>query len=99
MALGVNNVLMKTIPKIGLATLAVVVAIAGSLPAIADQPVDYWSVRGLTPPGAWFKKYNTEKPATIGISKSGQGVGEQKPAKSKAGKKHTSHIGATNKGS
>ena len=94
-----NNVLMKTIAKIGLLTLAVGVAMSGIPAATADQPVDYWSVRGLTRPGAWFQKYNTEKPATIGVSKSGQGVGEQKPAKSQAGKKHTSHTGATNKGS
>jgi hypothetical protein len=78
-------------------TLAVGVAIAGSLPAKADQPVDYWSVRGLTRPGAWFQKYNTEKPATIGVSKSGQGVGEQKPAKSEVGKKHTPHRRTTKK--
>ena len=97
-ALDVKSVLMKAIAKIGLVSLAVGVAIGGSLPVKADQPVDYWSVRGLTRPGAWFQKYNTEKPATIGVSKSGQGVGEQKPAKSKAGKRHTSHIGATNKG-
>jgi len=62
-ALDVKSVLMKAIAKIGLVSLAVGVAIGGSLPVKADQPVDYWSVRGLTRPGAWFQKYNTEKPA------------------------------------
>ena len=88
---------MKTIAKIGLVTLAVGVGMAGSLPAKADQPVDYWSVRGLTRPGAWFQKYNTEKPATIGVNKSGQGVGEQKPAKSEVGKKRSPHLRTTNR--
>lgn len=32
----------------------------------------------LRNPGAWFAKNTTEKPMTIGLSKSGQGVGEQK---------------------
>lgn len=80
-------------------SLAVGVAMAGSLSAKADQPVDYWSVRGLTRPGAWFQKYNTEKPATIGVAKSGQGVGEQKPAKSEVSKKRTPHIRTTKKSS
>ena len=68
---------------------------AGSLPAIADQPVDYWSVRGLTRPGAWFEKYNAEKPATIGVSKSERGVGAQKSTSPKVGKDLTQHVRST----
>ena len=87
------------ITKIGLMTLGVGVALAASIPVRADQPVDYWSVHGLTRPGAWFEKYNAEKPATIGVSKSGQGVGEQKPAKSEVAKKRTPHHRTTKKAS
>jgi hypothetical protein len=90
--LDLNIVLMKTIAKIELLTFAVGVAMAGSLPAKADQPVDYWSVRGLTRPGAWFQKYNTGKPSTIGLSKAGRGVGAEKSKTSKTGKDRTQHV-------
>jgi hypothetical protein len=72
---------------------------AGSLPVIAAEQLDSWKVRGLTRPGAWFAKNTTEKPVTIGLSKSGQGVGEQKNTKSQAGKKSTHRVGSVNKGS
>jgi hypothetical protein len=57
----------------------------GSLPARANQPVDYWSVRGLTRPGAWFEKYDTENAVTVAVSKSGEGIGQQKQTASKVG--------------
>jgi hypothetical protein len=41
----------------------------------AGEQLDSWKVRGLARPGAWFAKNTTEKPVTIGLSKSGQGVG------------------------
>jgi MFS family permease len=54
-----------------------------SLPVKADQLVwvraqqlDYFKVRGLVPPGSYSNKEN-QKPATIGVSKSGKGVGEK----------------------
>jgi len=59
LALDPTNALMKTMVKSGLVALAVGVAMAGSLPAIADKSADSWSVRGLTRPGGWFEKYNT----------------------------------------
>jgi hypothetical protein len=90
---------MKTIAKIGLITLAAGVTMAGSLPLLAGEQPDYWSVRGLTRPGAWFEKYNTEQPATIGVSKSGRGVGPQKSTAPKVGKDLTRHIRSTNKNS
>ncbi len=40
-----------------------------------------------------------QKPATVAVSKSGQGVGEQKQTASKAGKKHTKSVHSTKKGS
>jgi hypothetical protein len=55
----------------------------------AGEQLDSWKVRGLARPGAWFAKNTTEKPVTIGLSKSGQGVGVQKSTKSRAGKKST----------
>jgi hypothetical protein len=78
---------MKTTVKIGLMTLLAGGFMASSLPVIAADQLDSWKVRGLSRPGAWFAKNTTEKPVTIGLSKSGQGVGEQKSTKSKAGKK------------
>ena len=72
---------------------------ASSLPVIAAEQLDSWKVRGLTRPGAWFAKNTTENPVTIGLSKSSQGVGEQKSTKSKAGKKSTQPVGSVKKGS
>jgi len=83
---------MKTTLKIGLITLVAGILVTGSMPVRADQAVDNWSVRGLTRPGAWFEKYNAEKPTTVAVSKSGQGVGDQKRTASKVGKKHTYHV-------
>jgi hypothetical protein len=81
---------MKTTLKVGLMTLVAGGLMVSSLPVIAAEQADSWKVRGLTRPGAWFATNTAEKPVTIGLSKSGQGVGEQKSTKSKAGKKeHT----------
>ena len=88
---------MKTMVKSGLVALAVGVAMAGGLPAIADLPADSWSVRGLTRPGGGFEKYNTEKPVTIGVVKSGRDVGKQKSTAPKVGKDLTRHVRSTGK--
>jgi hypothetical protein len=80
---------MKSMLKISFITLLTGSFMAGSLPVIAAEQLDSWKVRGLTRPGAWFAKNITEQPVTIGLSKSGRGVGEQKNTKSKAGKKST----------
>jgi hypothetical protein len=79
---------MKTIAKIGLVTVAVGVAMAGSLTLQAAEQLDNWKVRGLTRPGAWFEKYNTEKATTIAVNKSGRGVGAQKSIAPKKRPKH-----------
>jgi hypothetical protein len=65
---------------------------ASSLSVMAADQLDSWKVRGLTRPGAWFAESTTEKPVTIGLSKLGQGVGEQKSTKSQAGKKSTTKL-------
>ena len=80
---------MKTTVKVGLMTLLAGVFMANSLSVMAADQLDSWKVRGLTRPGAWFAKNTTEKSVTIGLSKSGQGVGEQKNIKSQAGKRST----------
>jgi hypothetical protein len=76
---------MKTIVKVGLYLLAAGF-MASSLSVTAADQLDSWKVRGLTRPGAWFAKNTTEKPVTIALSKSGQGVGMQKRTKSQANK-------------
>ena len=83
---------MKTMLKISFITLLAGSFMAGSFPVIAAEQLDSWKVRGLAPPGTWFAKNTTEKPVTIGLSKSGQGVGEQKSTKSKGGKKSTQRL-------
>ncbi len=72
---------MKTIVQFGLAALA-----AGAflvLPGKAETP-DIFTKHGLPLPGAYFKNKESQKPATVAVSKSGQGVGEQKQTASKA---------------
>jgi hypothetical protein len=90
---------MKTTVKVGLMTLLAGGFMASSLSVMAADQLDSWKVRGLTRPGAWFAKNTTEKPVTIGLSKSGQGVGEQKNTKSQVGKKSTHQVGSVKKGS
>jgi hypothetical protein len=86
---------MKTIVKFGLAALAMGAFFAVGLTAKADPPgwgraqqLDFWRARGLVPPGSYSQNEN-QKPATIAVSKAGQGVKDQKSTKSKAGKKAT----------
>ena len=87
---------MKTTVKVGLMTLLAGGFMASSLSVMAAAQLDSWKVRGLTRPGAWFAKNTTEKPVTIGLSKSGQGVGKQK---AQDGKKSTHQVGSVKKGS
>ena len=85
----------KTLVKFGVAALAMGAFFQASLPVKADQLVwvraqqlDYFKVRGLVPPGSYSNKEN-QKPTTIGVSKSGKGVGEKKQTTSKLGQKNT----------
>jgi hypothetical protein len=89
-----NDLFMKTTVKVGLMALVAGVLLVGSLPARANQPVDYWSVRGLTRPGAWFEKHETENPVTVAVSKSGEGIGQQKQTASKVGQKSNHKAGS-----
>jgi hypothetical protein len=89
---------MKTmVIKFGLTALAVGAFFgadppvqAGQLTWVRAQPVDFFRAKGLVPPG-YFSKHESQKPATVAVSKSGQGIGGQKPA-SEAGKTRTRQV-------
>jgi hypothetical protein len=96
---------ITTIVRFGVAALAMGAFFGNGLPVKADQlvwvraqPVNYFQVRGLVPPGSYSHKEN-QKPATIAVNKAGQGVGEQKQTTSKPAKKSTQHINSAKKDS
>ena len=75
---------IKTIGRIGVAALAMGAFFgvsfpvrAGELVWVRAQPLNYFQVRGLVPPGSYSHDDN-QKPATIAVKKSGKGVGEPK---------------------
>jgi hypothetical protein len=88
---------MKTIGKFGLAALAAGAFWAAALPGKAETP-DTFTRHGLPIPGAYFAQKESQKPATIAVSKSGQGVGEQQQT-SKTGKKHAQPVHSAKKNS
>jgi hypothetical protein len=88
---------ITTIVRFGVGALALGAFFGVSLPVRADQlvwvraqPLNYFKVRGLVPPGSYSHTEN-QNPATIAVNKAGQGVGEQKQTTSKAAKKGTQH--------
>ncbi len=54
---------------------------------------------GLPVPGAYFKAKENQQATTVAVSKSGQGVGEQKQPVHKVEKKSTHHARSTTKDS
>jgi hypothetical protein len=64
---------MKNIIQFGLAALAAGAFFA--LPSKAETP-DIFTKHGLPIPGAYFKNKESQKAATVAVSKSGKGVGE-----------------------
>ena len=88
---------MKTTIKFGVALLATGAFFGTTLPSKADT--DAFTKHGLPIPGAYFAQKENQKAATVAVSKSGQGIGEQKQTISKAGKKHTQHVRSTKKAS
>jgi len=76
---------MKTIGKFGLAALAAGAFWAATLPSKAETP-DTFTRHGLPIPGAYFKSKESQKPATVALSKSGRGAGEQKQTSKTAAK-------------
>jgi hypothetical protein len=87
---------MNTIIKFGL--VALTAGAFSTLPSKAETP-DIFTKHGLPIPGVYFKNKETQQPASVAVSKSGQGVGEQKQTTSKAGKKHAKHARPANSGS
>ena len=84
---------ITTIVRFGVAALAMGAFLGVSFPVRADQlvwvraqPLNYFQVRGLVPPGSYFHN-ESQNPATIAVNKAGQGVGEQKQTTSKAAKR------------
>jgi hypothetical protein len=89
---------MNTIVKFGLAALAA--GAFSTLPSKADNATpDSFTRHGLPIPGAYFKNQQTQQPATIAVSKSEKGVGQEKQKISKTEKKHTKHVRSANSGS
>ena len=80
---------ITTIVRFGIAALAVGAFFGVGLPVRADQlvwvraqPLNYFKVRGLVPPGS-YSHNEIQKPATVAVNKAGHGVGEQKHKASK----------------
>ena len=80
---------MNSIIKFGLATIAAGTILGSTVTVRADEYASELSnpftKHGLPVPGAYFKNKENPQPATIAISKSGKGVGQQ--TKSTVGKK------------
>jgi len=99
---------IKTIVRLGVAALVMGALFGVGLPVRADQlvwvraqPVNYFEVRGLVPPGSYSHNENQE-PATIAViavSKAGQGPGDQKQTASKVAKKSTQRVRSAKKNS
>ena len=94
---------MNTIVKLGVAALTAggfwVSAVPGTAGEFVDQNRNYFTKHGLPIPGESFKKNENQQPATIAVSKSGSGVGEQKQATSKAAKKQPKKTRSANSAS
>ena len=71
---------------------------AGELVWVRAQPLNYFQVRGLVPPGS-YSHMETKKPATIAVNKAGLGVVDQKQTASKTAKKSTQHVRSAKKNS
>ena len=89
---------ITSIVRFGIVALAMGAFFGVGLPVKADQLVwiraqqlDFWRARGLVSPGS-YSQSEKQKPATIAVSKAGQGVGEQKQTTSKAAKKGAQHV-------
>ena len=96
---------ITSIVRFGVVALAMGAFSGVGLPVRADQLVwggaqqlDFWRARGLVPPGSYSQSQN-QKPATIAVTKAGQGVGAQKQTTSNATKKSTQHIRSAKKNS
>lgn len=92
---------MKTAIKFGLAALAAGTFFGTSLTVNADSPdaTFAFTKHGLPVPGAYFKNSEIQQPATIAVSKSGQGIGQEKQTTSKTRNTQRKHVQPVNSGS
>ena len=88
---------MKTIGKFGLAALAAGAFWGVSLSGMAQTP-DIFTKHELPIPGAYFARRESQKPATVAVSKSGQGVKEKKRTTPKMEKKLAPSVYFTKRG-
>jgi hypothetical protein len=86
-----NTNQMQKMIKWWLATLVTGAFLGGVLLNNAETP-DIFTRHGLPIPGAYFKNKEGQQPASVAVSKSGQGVGDQ--TGSKVTKTHIQHIHA-----
>ncbi|HET9373798.1 MAG TPA: hypothetical protein VFO40_02425 [Chthoniobacterales bacterium] len=82
---------MQKMIKWWLATLVTGAFLGGVLLSNAETP-DIFTRHGLPIPGAYFKNKESQQPASIAVSKSGQGVGDQTGFS--VTKTHTQHLRA-----
>jgi hypothetical protein len=88
---------MKTIGNFGAALLAAAALWGVSLSSNAQTP-DIFTKHGLPIPGAYFVHRESQKPATVAVGKSGQGVGEKKQTTPKMEKTLAQSVHFTKKG-
>jgi hypothetical protein len=88
---------MKIIGKFGLAALAAGAVWGVSLRGSAQTP-DIFTKHGLPIPGAYFAHREIQKPATVAVSKSREGVREKKQPTPKMEKKFAESVHFTKKG-
>ena len=77
---------IRKIVKWWLATLLTGVFLGGALLSRAETP-DSFTRHGLPIPGAYFKNKESQKAATVAVSKSRKGVGEKHKSASQPEKK------------
>ena len=77
---------IKKMIKWWLATLLTGVFLGAALLSRAETP-DSFTRHGLPIPGAYFKNKESQKAATVAVSKSGKGVGEKHKSTSQPEKK------------
>jgi hypothetical protein len=95
------SIQMKKVIRFGLAAIAAGTFFGTTLTGNADtsDATIAFTKHGLPVPGAYFKNNESQQPATIAVSKSGKGVGQEKPTTLKTGKRQPKHAQPVNSGS
>ena len=77
---------LQNIVKVSLAMIFTGALLEGALPSNAETP-DTFTRHGLPIPRAYFKNKESQKAATVAVSKSGKGVGQKHQSTSQPEKK------------